>query len=539
MTVRKLFLIFFLFLSFKNIANNTIDSLFVSLNNSKTRNDSINIIENLFINYNNNEDYINCIKYANIYLNIKDIHYKNKALANKYIAYSYWAMNLKNMSLNYASKSLTQYKFVKDTSGIISVSNLLGILYNNLNKTDKATRFYKKALELSEKVNDKSYQAKIYNNLGSVLINSKEFERAITNYHNASIIMKETSGKNFFAPNLNIAFAYLNLHKVDSAIKYLKIAEKCINNNTENKLAYLLNISEVNIVNKEYDKALKNIFYVIKLAKQKKYNKILLQAYSYLSRIYALKNDYVKALNYQTRFTQISDSLSIINQEMLTTQIALLNKTEKQKILIDKLNIEKKLTKLQLNSYRNKIVLLISGVIIFFIVALIFFIQRNKINRAYKQFVKEDVENLKLKEINKNLEKQINVNNTQTTTEKYKNSTLSDKYKSEIAAKIIFAIEEDKLYKKIDFKINDLAEHIGINRTYISQVFTEEIKIGFKDFINNYRIEYAKKLLSNSNYSNYTIATIAEMAGFNHSSFNRIFKKYTGVTPSFYLKNSK
>lgn len=58
----------------------------------------------------------------------------------------------------------------------------------------------------------------------------------------------------------------------------------------------------------------------------------------------------------------------------------------------------------------------------------------------------------------------------------------------------------------------------------------------FFDFVNSYRIDYAKELLRNSDQmKTYTIEAIAEQCDFNNKvSFNKAFKKITGHTPSHF-----
>ena len=64
-----------------------------------------------------------------------------------------------------------------------------------------------------------------------------------------------------------------------------------------------------------------------------------------------------------------------------------------------------------------------------------------------------------------------------------------------------------------------------------NNIINENLYKNFFDFINTYRIEEMKKQLQGE--SKYTILGIAYESGFNSkSSFNRIFKKYTGQTPS-------
>lgn len=57
-------------------------------------------------------------------------------------------------------------------------------------------------------------------------------------------------------------------------------------------------------------------------------------------------------------------------------------------------------------------------------------------------------------------------------------------------------------------------------------------------FINEYRIrEACRRLLDDENYGNITFSAIGESVGFSSQvSFNRTFKKVTGITPSLYRK---
>lgn len=60
----------------------------------------------------------------------------------------------------------------------------------------------------------------------------------------------------------------------------------------------------------------------------------------------------------------------------------------------------------------------------------------------------------------------------------------------------------------------------------------------FREFINYYRIEYAKNLLRNPEKKNEKISSIAFDSGFGSvTSFNIVFKKHTSTTPQLYRKN--
>ena len=97
-------------------------------------------------------------------------------------------------------------------------------------------------------------------------------------------------------------------------------------------------------------------------------------------------------------------------------------------------------------------------------------------------------------------------------------------------------VESQQLFRQKGLLITDVAKLTGSNRTYISNYLNKELNTSFSDFINSYRVEYAKSLLTSKDPA-YSILEIFEMSGFtNEVSFYRIFKKHTGVTPKQWNK---
>ncbi len=120
---------------------------------------------------------------------------------------------------------------------------------------------------------------------------------------------------------------------------------------------------------------------------------------------------------------------------------------------------------------------------------------------------------------------------------KYSTSALSDELRSKYLKLIIRQMEEEELYLKNDLRISELAKITSIPQHYVSQIINQDLGKNFFDFINDYRIDHAKKLLLNPNYSKISISGIAYEVGFNSKvTFYRIFKKINGVTPSEFVK---
>lgn len=118
---------------------------------------------------------------------------------------------------------------------------------------------------------------------------------------------------------------------------------------------------------------------------------------------------------------------------------------------------------------------------------------------------------------------------------KYVTSGMSEEARSILVDKIHNTLEKEKPYKNPDLKLSSFAESLNIQPTYLSQVINQDLGNSFRNLINNYRIEDAKKLLHDPEYNNLTIEAIAIQVGFGSvSTFNKVFRELTGITPSKY-----
>jgi AraC-like DNA-binding protein len=145
---------------------------------------------------------------------------------------------------------------------------------------------------------------------------------------------------------------------------------------------------------------------------------------------------------------------------------------------------------------------------------------------------------LRLLKQRKDLRKQLHVTSTiikkevKVEEDGIENKVLFDKTEAFIIEKKIFT--ESKL--TIDF----LANKVGVNSNKLSNCIKQFSNKNFNDYINEFRISFAKKLLVDENYKNYTITAIGLESGFNSkSSFYYTFKKHTNLTPTEYQKLHK
>lgn len=82
--------------------------------------------------------------------------------------------------------------------------------------------------------------------------------------------------------------------------------------------------------------------------------------------------------------------------------------------------------------------------------------------------------------------------------------------------------------------LTDLAKHFHFNPSYLSSLFTTYNKEGFKEHLNTIRTDRAAELLREGSAP---ISEISSMVGYgDHSYFCKVFKKYTGLSPSQYRR---
>jgi len=99
-------------------------------------------------------------------------------------------------------------------------------------------------------------------------------------------------------------------------------------------------------------------------------------------------------------------------------------------------------------------------------------------------------------------------------------------------------IIDNSRYLDPNLSLESVANEIGLSKSYLSRIINAELQTNFNDYVNSFRVAEAKNLLLNPQFSNYTLVSIGLEAGFNSkTTFNTVFKKQTGLTPSQYRKN--
>ncbi len=120
---------------------------------------------------------------------------------------------------------------------------------------------------------------------------------------------------------------------------------------------------------------------------------------------------------------------------------------------------------------------------------------------------------------------------------KYQSSSLGKDRSKLLLQKLMFQLEEEKIFTDENISLQRLADKLDIPPYQLSQLINEQLNKNFFDLINSSRIEEAKKMLQSDQTREQKMIHIAFDVGFRtETSFYKAFKKHTNMTPSEYKR---
>ncbi len=124
---------------------------------------------------------------------------------------------------------------------------------------------------------------------------------------------------------------------------------------------------------------------------------------------------------------------------------------------------------------------------------------------------------------------------------KYQTSSLKGVKSLELYERLRRLMTGDQPYLDPYLNLPQLADMLGTNTKYLSQVVNYHFGNNLQQFVNVYRVTEAKRRLVEGQYNNLTYFAIGQLCGFkNKSTFYKVFKKLTDFTPhEFVLHNRK
>ncbi len=120
-------------------------------------------------------------------------------------------------------------------------------------------------------------------------------------------------------------------------------------------------------------------------------------------------------------------------------------------------------------------------------------------------------------------------------TGKYNRSSLTKEESKQLKKQLKHIMDSEKIFLNPELKFDDLVKKLNTSRNDLSYTLNQGLNKNFYMFVNEYRVDEVIRLMKDSSRKHQKILALAFDSGFNSKpSFNAVFKKITGKTPSAY-----
>ena len=253
-----------------------------------------------------------------------------------------------------------------------------------------------------------------------------------------------------------------------------------------------------------------------------------------LSECYEKNGQTEKALTYYKQYKKETDSLFNIEKERAADELRV-------KYNIERAENEAKQSKLELLQKEKKMQWLLFLLVAIFIASILLYYLYYRKQKLYKAIVRQNKEAIRrehqLKEqiVSMKTIQEMTPNEHLSQT-KYASSSLNDEKKHDLFEALEKLMTEEHIYTDNLLTKDKVAELLGSNRTYLSQIINEQTGKTFTQYINDYRIQDAIRQLSDPN-NQISLKALSIELGFNSpTTFYKQFQIATEMTPTQYRK---
>ena len=214
---------------------------------------------------------------------------------------------------------------------------------------------------------------------------------------------------------------------------------------------------------------------------------------------------------------------------------------EKSRFLDEMRRVNEQVEQIQAKHERaHQLLLMMSLIAAIILIALLLLVRSNIKQRNYiRHLYEKNVQLLDVKVADTPLTAQP-IDEQEEGTPKYQ-GLLDQESKDRLFDQIKRVMDDMSIICKPDFSLQQLADQVGSNYKYVSQVLNECYGKSFKQVLNEQRVREACRMFNDTErYGHLTIEAIAANLGFNsRSNFTVTFKRITGISPSKFLKMAK
>jgi len=394
---------------------------------------------------------------------------------------------------------------------------VLARLLSKVGRTKEAIEKNQLAIQQLKKTPFLNELKNAYINHGYYLVSDKKFTQAIT-YLNLALRL-EKRGITEMAAVLRTNRAYISLlqNNTKDASKWCSLAEKSVDSTNPSCYLDQYRIAIIRASIAEMTKDFKSedfyLYEAERIASQHNLPDLLKKIFYSKSFNASQKGNYKEA---HLLMVKVDSLNKLLPENLISERLAVLD-------LEDKIEEERKTVKLTneklaLKSQQQKLLILLLIIISLALIGITYLFIN--IKRKRNVLVKQNIELAKKEElrVSKSSENQKNVD-------------------LELIIELEKLMFDKQLYTSSQLTIEKLAKKLNTNRSYLSEAINLHYQKNYSAWIASIRMNAARKLLIDPNYNHYSIEGISKHVGFSSiSSFNTLFKQFTGLTPSQFKK---
>ena len=506
--------------------------LFLSLNSiillSQNKIDSI---LDIGIQKDQSQGPVKALENANKILHNKGATEKQRIRAYHLMNSAYLIMGETSSALNASMKAKELSDKIKSPEYIALSLSLIAQNYRQLCLNDQALDYYNQAIRLLSKI-DSHQKETVFLAAGAAyeignIEYSRENDRLSLRYYCKSIsLLSDIPDKFKSNPKFKYLLAnnymgmgktYMEMKKVDSTqICYDRARDNIYPVKDKVVQVYLLkSYGELYYSKGDYSKAIDSL---------EKAQKVIFfdgfglkgTVHELLAKSYAKKGDHINSEKY---YSLLEGSKKQRDNELNgATSVAF---TDSKKEMLDIINYQE----------RRKKIFILALIIIVLIFCVLILVSRHRAQKNKKRYL-EIIKIMKLESREKKQNSGDNSNFIRSS------SSITEEKEKELLMKLT-EFENSKRIISKNLTIASLASQLETNTTYLSEIVNRHKNKNFNSYINELKIKYIiNKIHTDSKYHTYKIAYLAEECGLPYSSFVSVFKEYTGMTPSAFLRQS-
>ncbi len=413
----------------------------------------------------------------------------------------------------------------------------MGNTYNNIGSYEKAIQTMKKVLVVADSTENSSrVKAAALIGLANNYAELGNFEKTLEYADRAKTLGEETENDAILASALNnLIDAHLNLKQYDKALALSEKAQQMplLEKPTKKRGWLLLNTGIANYHLNHTATALNYFQACTELAKEKGLLEIEMYGHEYLAKVYERQEDYKASYASQKEYSALREKY--LNDKKNASDADLKNDLALKDEKIEE--SEEALLALS-NGGKQKVFL---GIALLVALGGLFFLYKKRTKRTNSEpgNLSPQLANVvQSTSVNQQISSQLTTTlggSDEASLKPYKNSSLTPALREEYKEKILSFMQQEKPFLDADLNQSDLAAMLHISSHHFSEVLHYGFAQNFYNFINSYRVVEAQNLMKHQQYKDAKVIAIAFDSGFkSKTSFNRVFKKHTGQTPSEY-----